>query len=80
MPEHSDNETKGMKPIWYFVGWLLLMIGLIVTVTGIYGLVSPPPVEQQTKLYHLHTGIWWGAIITVAGLIFLLANRNVTVK
>lgn len=78
MTQQDTTQTKGMRPIWYFVGWLLLIIGCIVCAAGIYGAVYPP--EHQTVLYKLHTGIWWGAIITVAGLIFLLANRNATVQ
>ena len=80
MTDPANSQTKPMKPIWYFVGILLLIIGLIVAATGVDGLVNPPPEEQQTVLYVLHVGIWWGAIIAVAGVIFLVANRNATVE
>ncbi|MDA2928759.1 hypothetical protein MYX84_02250 [Acidobacteria bacterium AH-259-O06] len=76
MTEQIDTETKGIKPIWYFVGWLLLIVGFIVTASGIYGMISPPPPEMQTVLYELHTSIWWGTVIAVAGVIFLVANRK----
>ena len=67
-----------MKPIWYFVGLFLLVTGTIVTASGIYDLASGAP--QKTVLAELHPGVWWGGIILVAGLIFLLANRNKTVE
>jgi hypothetical protein len=66
-----------MKPIWFFVGILLLLIGLIIGMTGIYQYSTPP--EHQPVLADLHTSIWWGGIMIVAGLVFLLANRKKTV-
>ena len=73
----ETNHTAGMKPIWYFVGWMLLIIGLIVTLTGLYNFVQPPAI--QPVLHDLHTDIWWGAVITAGGLVLLLRNRNATI-
>jgi hypothetical protein len=67
-----------MKPIWYFVGLLLLGMGAIITVSGLYALANPP--AQQTVLGYLHPDIWWGGIMLVAGTIFLLTNRKKIVE
>lgn len=67
-----------MKPIWYFVGILLLSMGVIVLVSGILALMNPPP--QQKVLSNLHPDIWWGVIMTAAGLFFFLSNRKKTVQ
>jgi hypothetical protein len=67
-----------MKPIWYFVGILLLSMGVIVLVSGIVALLHPP--AQQKVLSNLHPDLWWGIIMSFAGLVFLLANRNKTVE
>jgi hypothetical protein len=67
-----------VKPIWYFVGLLLLSMGAIITVSGLYALANPP--AQPTVLSHLHPDIWWGAIMLVAGAIFLLTNRKKIVE
>jgi len=66
-----------MKPIWYFIGLLLLIIGAIVTATGIYQYFNPP--DQQTVLGEFHPNIWWGAIMLITGIIFFIKNKNVTV-
>ena len=66
-----------MKPIWYFVGLLLTVMGVIVTASGIYGLSNPP--EHEKVLASLHPDLWWGLVMTAGGLIFLLANRKKTV-
>jgi hypothetical protein len=66
-----------MKPIWYFVGLLLLIVGGLIGVTGIYQYIWPP--NQAPVLGELHANIWWGGFMVVAGLVFLLANRKKTV-
>jgi hypothetical protein len=72
----ADNVKK-MKPIWYFVGLVLLVMGGVVLISGIYDLLAG--VESKTVLARLHPGIWWGGLMVAAGLIFVLANRNATV-
>lgn len=67
-----------MKPIWYFVGVLLFLIGLIITISGLYSLFNPP-VESKV-LAHLHPDIWWGLIMVAAGCVFLLLNRKKVVQ
>jgi hypothetical protein len=66
-----------MKPIWYFVGLLLTIIGVIIIGTGIYELIVPP--VRQTVLGNTHPNLWWGAVILVVGLTYLLLNRKKTV-
>lgn len=66
-----------MKPIWYFVGLLLLSMGAIIMLTGVYHVFNPP--ASATVLAQLQPNLWWGGIMTLAGLIFLLANKNKTV-
>ena len=67
-----------MRPIWYFVGLLLTIIGAIITLTGFYYLISPS--EHQTVLGETHPNIWWGAIILGAGLLYLVVNRKKVVE
>ena len=66
-----------MKPIWYFAGWMLMVIGLIVVAAGFINLIRPP--EPKPVLFHLHTNLWWGAIIAVFGLIMLSIHRKTTI-
>ncbi len=67
-----------MKTIWYFVGLLLVIMGCIITVSGVFSLISPP--EQPKVLSELHPDLWWGIVMIVAGLIFLLTNWKKTVS
>jgi hypothetical protein len=67
-----------MKPIWYFVGLILLAMGAIVIISGIFIIVNPP--IQKTVLIQTNPNIWWGSIMMLAGLIFLLKNRKVSIE
>ena len=67
-----------MKPIWYFVGLILSIIGLIILLTGIYMLILPA--QSKPVLGELHPDIWWGAIMVIVGVIFILRNRNVKIE
>lgn len=73
-----SEEIKKMRPIWYFVGLMLLSMGAIVTLTGLYYYFNPPDVK--TVLADLHPSLWWGMVMVAAGVIFLLFNRTAKVK
>ena len=72
-----DSEPRKMKPIWYFVGLMLLAMGAVVVASGIYHYLNPGTVK--TVLADLHPDLWWGAVMIVAGAIFFLVNRKVRV-
>jgi hypothetical protein len=58
----SEQE---MKPIWYFVGLILLVIGVLVFCSGIYQYFNPPLIT--TVLAETQPNIWWGGIMIVFG-------------
>ncbi len=61
-----------MKPIWYFVGLILLVIGSLIFLAGLYQIVNPPQIK--TVLAEIHPNLWWGIIMIIAGVI--LYNKN----
>ncbi len=66
-----------MKPIWYFVGLILMVIGGIIVLTGIYHLFFPPAIE--TVLGNTHPDIWWGALMVIFGGIMFFKTRKESV-
>ncbi len=54
-----------MISIWFFIGVLLLVYGLLIGGAGFYELSHPP--EHPVVLYELHAGLWWGMLLTVLG-------------
>jgi hypothetical protein len=54
-------------PIWFFIGSLVLVYGVIIFATGLYHLVRPP---QGVLLAGLHADLWWGLLMIAVGLIY----------
>jgi hypothetical protein len=54
------------RPVWFFVGIIFLVYGVIIIATGLLEIAHPP----QTVLAELHPAIWWGAVILVIGAVF----------
>ncbi len=70
------TEIK-MKPIWYFVGLILLVMGGIIMLTGIYLLFVPS--TEKTVLANTHPDIWWGALMVLFGGFMFFKTRKQTV-
>jgi hypothetical protein len=65
---------RGHTSIWFFSGILLLSYGILIMGTGIWELSHPPAVEPV--LWQLHAPIWWGGLMTAAGLFYTIRFRN----
>ena len=65
--EESHSQESRIS-IWFFIGMLLLVYGLLILGAGIHDLLVPP--EQQPVLANLHAGIWWGGLVAVLGGIY----------
>ncbi|MEW6507753.1 MAG: hypothetical protein AB1432_08420 [Bacteroidota bacterium] len=63
-----------MKPIWYFVGLIMIVIGSLIFLTGIYLLLNPP--AEKTVLSEIHPNLWWGIIMVLFGGIMFLKTRK----
>jgi hypothetical protein len=64
-------EEHHIIPVWFFVGIILLIYGVLILVTGIAQFQSPP----HTVLAELHAPIWWGGILTVIGGLYVYICR-----
>jgi hypothetical protein len=67
----SPHEKHHMLPVWFFIGLLLIIYGVMILGQGVYDVSHPCGVVLEG----LHAPIWWGAIMAVAGLIFVQQNR-----
>jgi len=61
-------HRQGMVSIWFFIGALLLVYGVLITGAGVYDLSNP----QAHPVVHaeLHAGIWWGLLLLVLGIFY----------
>ena len=62
------SEQK-MLSIWFFVGVMLTILGTLVLITGMNYIFHP---QDRTVLAHLNPNLWWGAVMLVSGLAFLI--------
>lgn len=60
-------------PIWFFIGVLLIVYGVIILGYGISELITG--VTANVVLSNLHAPVWWGAIMLVLGIFYALRFR-----
>jgi FtsH-binding integral membrane protein len=65
------SEKHHIIPVWFFVGVMLLIYGILILGSGLSEWSSPP----HTVLAELHAPVWWGAILTIIGAVYVLAFR-----
>lgn len=64
-------DTEHQVPIWFFIGITLLIYGLIIFGSGLYGLVNPAQ-EAHLVMAWIHADVWWGAFMAVVGAFYCL--------
>jgi len=64
-------DVKRQVPIWFFVGGTLLIYGLIIAGVGLHSLIGPAP-DTHVAMSWLHADIWWGGLMTIVGLLYVV--------
>ena len=59
---------RGLISIWFFIGILLLIYGVLILGAGVHELFSPSP--HPVVLSELHAGIWWGTLLLILGAVY----------
>ena len=65
------SEKHHIIPVWFFVGLLLLIYGVLIFTSGLAEWTNPP----DTVLAELHAPVWWGALLIVLGGMYCLLFR-----
>jgi len=65
-------DHKREIPIWFFIGALLTVYGVLILGTGLYHLISPP--KQTLALSNLHADIWWPLLLLAVGLFYTIRH------
>jgi uncharacterized transporter YbjL len=66
-------EGKGIS-IWFFIGILLFIYGIIITVANIFETLYNS-FGRNVVLKSLHFGIWWGILLVILGLVYSIEFR-----
>lgn len=64
------GDSREPMPIWFFVGLILTVYGVLVVAAGA---VTEHP-AHIVRVTELAPGIWWGGLMTAGGLAFLVAG------
>lgn len=60
-------------PIWFFIGVLLSIYGVMILGYGLWELATGHVAD--VVLARLHAPVWWGALMLVLGLFYLVRFR-----
>jgi hypothetical protein len=64
---------KGIA-IWFFIGSLLTIYGVIITIANVVEVINPT-IGKQPVLSELNFGVWWGILLLVIGLVYFYSFR-----
>jgi hypothetical protein len=70
--EDTDPKKQMPLPVWFFVGIIFVVYGVMILVTGLIEFSHP----AHTELWQLHPAIWWGAVILAVGVFFSTRHRK----
>jgi hypothetical protein len=62
------HPEGGRISIWFFIGVLVLVYGVLIFGAGIYDLFAKP--SETVVLADLHAGIWWGLLMVILGGVY----------
>ena len=65
------SEKGEIIPVWFFVGVLFLVYGILIFASGLAEWSHPP----ATVLANLHAPVWWGGLLIVLGAMYCGAFR-----
>ena len=65
------NEKSHIIPVWFFVGVLFLVYGVLILGSGLMEWSHPP----DTVLSNLHAPVGWGGLLVVLGAIYSYSFR-----
>jgi FtsH-binding integral membrane protein len=66
------SEKHHIIPVWFFVGLLLLIYGVLIFISGLTEWSNPP---QGVELTQYHAPVWWGALLIVLGGVYCMIFR-----
>lgn len=65
------SEKHHIIPVWFFVGVLFLIYGVLIFLTGLVEWSHP----SNTVEAQLHAPVWWGLVLIVLGGLYCALFR-----
>ena len=71
-------SIRKMIPIWFFVGGLLAVYGVLILIAGLSS--GRAAGGREVVMQELHLQIWWGIVLVVLGVGYLIRFRPAQTK
>jgi hypothetical protein len=68
-------EHEKQIPIWFFIGIMLALYGVIIFAYSLLTWSAPPPDSLSPEISKLHAGVWWGFLMIILGLFYVIRFR-----
>jgi len=67
------SDRKHFISIWFFIGVLLAIYGVLIFGAGVWEFFDPTP--SQVSMRQLHAGVWWGLLLVAIGAFYCVKFR-----
>jgi len=67
------SEHKHVIPIWFFIGILLTVYGVLILGAGLWDVING--IKRDVVMAEVHAGVWWGILLLVLGGFYCLRFR-----
>ena len=67
------SETKHVIPIWFFIGILLTVYGVLILGAGLWDVIYA--VKRDVVMAEVHAAVWWGILLLAIGGFYSIRFR-----
>jgi H+/Cl- antiporter ClcA len=67
------GDTKHVIPIWFFIGILLTIYGVLILGAGLWDVLNG--IKRDVVMAEAHAAVWWGILLLVIGGFYSIRFR-----
>jgi hypothetical protein len=67
------SETKHVIPIWFFIGILLTVYGVLILGAGLWDVING--IKRDVVMAEAHAAVWWGILLLALGGFYCIRFR-----
>jgi H+/Cl- antiporter ClcA len=67
------SDTKHVIPIWFFIGILLTIYGVLILGAGLWDVLNG--IKRDVVMAEAHAAVWWGILLLVIGGFYSIRFR-----
>ena len=67
------SENKHVIPIWFFIGILLTIYGVLILGAGLWDVIYG--IKRDVFMAEMHAAVWWGILLLAIGGFYCIRFR-----